>query len=138
MGLGLGCTPPAPSKESPYHIGVVLAERWTEHNHKEGQKYVDAFDGVTRAKDNIKWLVAQGDLITPDEGIQVTQSIIKKLSRNGNRAGSLELVFAEIGSGTEPQNQVANITGGKLLALHPPRAVADTICRPTVDRRPRF
>lgn len=138
MGLGLGCTPPAPSKECPYHIGVVLAERWTEYNHQQGQKYVDGFDGVTRAKDSIKWLVAQGDLITPDEGIQVTQSIVKKLSRNGNRAGSLKLVFDETRSGTELQNHLEDMTSGKLLALHPPWAVADIICRPTADRRPRF
>ncbi|KAH7012861.1 hypothetical protein EDB80DRAFT_834451 [Ilyonectria destructans] len=113
MGLGLGCTPPAPSKECPYHIGVVLAERWTEYNHQQGQKYVDGFDGVTRAKDSIKWLVAQGDLITPDEGIQVTQSIIKKLSRNGNRAGSLKLVFDETRSGTELRNHLEDMTSGR-------------------------
>ncbi|KAF7556188.1 hypothetical protein G7Z17_g1667 [Cylindrodendrum hubeiense] len=113
MGLGLGCTPPAPSKQSPYHIGVVLAERWTMYDHEQGQKYDDCFDHVKRANDNIKWLVAQGDLITEDKGIEVTQFIIKKLSRNGNRAGSLTLVLSELGSVIEPPTRLGNLTGGR-------------------------
>ncbi|KAH7176556.1 hypothetical protein EDB81DRAFT_42690 [Dactylonectria macrodidyma] len=113
LGLGLGCTPPAPSQKVPYYIGVILAERWTAFKHDQGQRYIDSFDRSAKAKDSIKWLVAQGDLITQDEGIQVSQTIIKKLSRNGNRAGTLTLVFAETGGASEPPNQLANITGGR-------------------------
>lgn len=115
LGLGLGCTPPAPSKKTPYYIGVVLAERWTTYKHGHGQRYVDSFDRLARARGNIKWLVAQGDLITQDEGIQVSQAVVKKLSRNGNRAGTLTLVFAETGGASEPPTQFAKITGGTFV-----------------------
>ena len=74
----------------------MLAERWTRFNHNADQKYQDSFDDLVRAKENIKWLVAKGDLITEEEGIQVSQPIAQKLSRNGNRAGVLKVVLSEL------------------------------------------
>ncbi|KPM41797.1 hypothetical protein AK830_g4680 [Neonectria ditissima] len=109
MGLGLGCRPPPPCKECPFHIGVVLAERWTVHKHELSQHYTDAFDKVSRAKESIKWLVAKGDLITQDEGIETTQSIVKKLSSNGNRAGTVTLVFAEFEATPQPPTRFEDI-----------------------------
>ena len=115
MGLGLGCDQPPPTKQCPYHIGVVLAERWTEYSHEQSQKYADTFDNKTRARDNIKWLVAKGDLITQDEGIAVSQRIIKKLTRNGNRAGAVTLAFSYVDGVTQPPTQMKQSVDGKFL-----------------------
>ncbi|KAI0532804.1 hypothetical protein GGR58DRAFT_522464 [Xylaria digitata] len=69
MGLGIGCEKPPPNSSAPCHIGVVLAERFAGYFHEESQRYNDSFDDILRAKDNIKWVVARGDLVTPREGI---------------------------------------------------------------------
>lgn len=118
MGLGVECVPPIPSMRCPYHIGVVLAERWTPYNHSEDQKYQDTFDDLQRAKENVKWLVGKDDLITDDEGIQVSQPIIKKLSRKGNRAGVLTLVISEGHESIVPSTQMNQYTDCEFL--HPP------------------
>ena len=113
MGLGVGCIPPAPVTQCPYHIGVVLAERWTRYSHEESQRYEDSFDNMARAKENIKWVVARGDLITQDEGIHVSQPIIKKLSRNGNRAGVLTLAFSMLDDVDEPPTHLSESIDSK-------------------------
>lgn len=115
MGLGVECIPPTPSMRCPYHIGVVLAERWARYNHNEDQKYQDTFDDLQRAKENVKWLVGKDDLITDDEGIQVSQPIIKKLSRKGNRAGVLTLVISEGNDSIVPSTQMNQYTDCKFL-----------------------
>lgn len=55
MGLGVGCEKPPLVTSAPYHIGVILAERFASYYHQEDQRYTDSFDGIERAKDHIKW-----------------------------------------------------------------------------------
>jgi hypothetical protein len=94
MGLGLGSELPAPNSSCPYHIGVVLAERFTSYAHEECQKYTDTFDNVPRARDNIKWVVAKDDLVTPHEGIEKKVKIVHKVTPTGKKAGRIEVVLS--------------------------------------------
>lgn len=95
LGLGLDCTPPPLAKPCPVHIGVVLAERWIGSFHSRAQKYMDTFDKEERAKNNIKWLVTQGDLITEKHPIKVTQKIVRKVSEEASRKGVIQIVFSK-------------------------------------------
>lgn len=54
--------------------------------------YIDEFDGKTRIKDQTKWLVAKGDLITEHDRLEKTIKISRKMGRTGNGAGSVTVV----------------------------------------------
>lgn len=118
MGLGVGCVPPPPCVACPYHIGVVLAERWTDYNGFDAsQKYEDTFDNQLRVQENIKWLVAKGDLITQDEGIEISQPIVRKFGRNGSKTGTLTIVLSALDGFSEPPTQVNNTLDSKFCHI---------------------
>ncbi|KAI3320302.1 hypothetical protein HD806DRAFT_507127 [Xylariaceae sp. AK1471] len=103
MGLGIGCELPPPNSSCPYHIGVVIAERFASYSHEECQKYTDTFDNVHRAKDNIKWVVAKDDLVTPHEGIEKKVKIVHKVTRTGKKAGRVAVVLScHVNTGQAP------------------------------------
>jgi len=118
MGLGIGCELPAPNIGCPYHIGVVLADRFKIYSHKEIQLYTDTFDGVNRAKDHIKWVVAKDDLVTPHEGIEKKVKIIHKVTRTGKKAGRVVTVLSnheDYWQETDRLSTLLNIHDGKVL-----------------------
>ncbi|KAF5027434.1 hypothetical protein F66182_454 [Fusarium sp. NRRL 66182] len=78
----------------PYHIGVVLSERWVEYAHDPDQEYKDRFGHASLAKGNIKWIVSKGDLIDPNKGsIDMTQPVVQKFAKTNNLSGRLTVVF---------------------------------------------
>lgn len=120
MGLGVGCDLPPPCIPCPYHIGVVLAERWNDYSGlAPSQKYEDTFDNQPRVKDNIKWLVAKGDLVTEDEGIEISQPVIRKFSRNGHRTGLITIVLSSFEGFSEPPTQLSNTLDSKFPSSLP-------------------
>ncbi|KAI5458969.1 hypothetical protein BGZ63DRAFT_269464 [Mariannaea sp. PMI_226] len=106
LGLGINCERPNVCVECPFYIGVVLAERWMMYNHDTRQEYQDSFDNKIRAKDNVKWLVNKGDLITTNERIEITQKIIRKIAQKGNKAGRVQLVFSTLDCVGQPPTQL--------------------------------
>jgi len=97
MGLGVDMQKPPPSIPCPFHIGVVAAERFVAYEHRRSQSYVDSFDKERRARDNIDWVVAKGDLIDPDEGIRTTLRLVRKTNPTGNKTGSVVIVTSRHG-----------------------------------------
>ncbi|KAI0415867.1 hypothetical protein F5X98DRAFT_376248 [Xylaria grammica] len=94
MGLGVYCEKPPPNSRAPYHIGIVLAERFARYAHEEWQRYDDSLDGVSRAKDHIKWVVAKGDLVTPHEQIAKKVKIVHKITPRGKKAGRVRVILS--------------------------------------------
>ncbi|KAI1737444.1 hypothetical protein F4680DRAFT_214502 [Xylaria scruposa] len=94
MGLGLRCEKPPHVASAPYHIGVILAERFASYCHQEDQCYVDSFDGISRAKDQIKWVVAKGDLVTPYEQIEKKVKIVHKITPRGKKTGRVKVILS--------------------------------------------
>lgn len=92
MGLQLGCWIPPPSKKCPFHVGVVLSQRFMHYEHHRRQRYTDSFDDVPRGNDNVKWVISKGDLIAPDEPISKTLRLVTKMTQPGHRPGSLTIV----------------------------------------------
>lgn len=112
MGLGVGCTIPPPALKCPYHIGVVLSKRFAEYDHELAQQYTDSFDNVARAKDNIKWVVARGDLVTNDGSIEKRVKILQKLTRTGKTTGRVTVVLSQHAGPREPSTQLTDAIGG--------------------------
>ncbi|KAI1373089.1 hypothetical protein F4677DRAFT_430205 [Hypoxylon crocopeplum] len=103
IGLGIGCEIPPASTRCPYHVGVVLARRFAEWDHYEEQKYTDSFDSISRARDDIKWVIAKGDLVSPLQGIEAKVRIIKKVTLKGSQTGRVVLVTSSFdGPGSPP------------------------------------
>ncbi len=94
MGLEIGCSMPPPCYGSPFHIGVVLAENFAEYAHQPSQKYTDSFDGLARARDNIKWVIAKGDLVETNARTSKTLKVVTKMSQPGHRPGSVTIVLS--------------------------------------------
>ncbi|KAI0125388.1 hypothetical protein BJ170DRAFT_501363 [Xylariales sp. AK1849] len=92
MGLGMGCTKPAPVVQFPYDIGIKIARRFASYDHDESQKYTDSLDWIERAKDNIKWIIGKGDLILPDSPTIKRETLVRKTTPNGNKVGTVVLV----------------------------------------------
>ncbi|KAM7182876.1 hypothetical protein V8F20_012817 [Naviculisporaceae sp. PSN 640] len=97
IGLGIGCQIPTPCRASPYHIGVEVSTEFRDYypdRETPHLMYVDEFDGKRRLKDQTKWMIAMGDLITPEDGIEKTVKIIRKMPRTGRLVGSVVLVLS--------------------------------------------
>ncbi|KAK3319151.1 hypothetical protein B0H66DRAFT_498128, partial [Apodospora peruviana] len=94
IGLGVGCEVPQKCVPCPYNIGLLVSTPFKQFEHNQSQLYTDTFTNQTRAKGHIKWVIAKGDLITQQEGIEKSVKIFKKMTRNGNRAGSVTIVTA--------------------------------------------
>ncbi|KAI0450091.1 hypothetical protein F5B21DRAFT_517692 [Xylaria acuta] len=94
MGLGVRCEKPLPVYSAPCHIGIILAERFASYCHQEDQRYTDSFDGVLRAKDHIKWVVARGDLVTPHEQIVKKVKMVHKINPNGKKTGRVNVILS--------------------------------------------
>ena len=105
MGLGMGGDRLVPVTGCPYHVGLVAAERFTSYDHEEAQRYTDSFDDVDRAKDNIKWIIAKGDLISPDQPIEKSTKVVWKTRPNGKKAGRVQLVFSDQDTPRTPATQ---------------------------------
>ena len=103
LGLGLDCDMPIPAERCPYHVGVVLSTRFSRFSHDESQIYMDSLehpDDAERAKEHIHWVISKGDLINParedgeDAGIYKEIPIIRRITRDGSKAGSLSIVMS--------------------------------------------
>lgn len=94
-GLGVHCDIPTECIKCPYHIGVVLSQRFTDFDHHPEQRYTDSFDNSERARDNIKWMVAKGDLITVEEGIDKQLKLVRKITSRGNQVGTVTIVTSD-------------------------------------------
>ncbi|KAI0428803.1 hypothetical protein F5Y09DRAFT_312038 [Xylaria sp. FL1042] len=94
MGLGVHCEKPPPSSSAPYHIGIILAERFVRYSHQEYQSYTDSFNNVLRAKDQIKRVVAKGDLVAPDKQIAKKVKLVHKINPNGKKAGRVRVILS--------------------------------------------
>ncbi|KAM7220175.1 hypothetical protein V8F06_004503 [Rhypophila decipiens] len=97
LGLGIGCEIPSPCVACPYHIGVAVSTEFMDYYPEQENPhllYVDKFDGKRRLKDQTKWIVAKGDLITVRDGIEKTVKISKKMTRAGNRVGSVVIILS--------------------------------------------
>jgi hypothetical protein len=106
MALDMGCgCPPPPVMTSPCHVGVVLASSFAEFKHNLQQRYEDSFDGAIRAKNEIKWIVNKGDLVTQEEGITKTIRTVRKLTPSGLKVGRVIIVTSQYeGRGEIPSN----------------------------------
>ncbi|KAF7544869.1 hypothetical protein G7Z17_g9616 [Cylindrodendrum hubeiense] len=67
---------------------------------QNGKICKDGLDNVTGEYDDIKWLIAKGDLISQDEGIQVAQGMVQKFGQGEKKAGTVTIVFTS-GQGAE-------------------------------------
>ncbi|KAH8894314.1 hypothetical protein GQ53DRAFT_643950 [Thozetella sp. PMI_491] len=99
LGLGIGCQIPAPVYECPYHIGVVVAERFTEYDYPGASRYEDTFDGSSRTRDHIEWLVEKGDLIDPSRPTTKEFKMVKKLTEGGARTGRVIIIYSTMDKG---------------------------------------
>jgi len=95
MGLGIGCTAPPVCFECPFHIGVLIAVEFKEHEHQENQAYIDMFDRRRRARNHIEWIAAKGDLITHDEPFEKTIKIMRKTTENARLTGSISVIVSD-------------------------------------------
>ncbi|KAJ2901809.1 hypothetical protein MKZ38_001347 [Zalerion maritima] len=96
IGLAVNCTPPPACVPCPFHLGVVISERFEEWNHQADQRYHDPRDGrgVTLAKENIKWLVDKGELLTGERDPSFIKivPITGKFKENGVKQGRITVV----------------------------------------------
>ena len=109
MGLGVDGNTPRRSLQCPYHIGIVAAESFLEFEHEPNQAYVDSFDKRERARDNIHWVVAQGDLISPDGGIQERIRLVRKTNPRGNKNGTVTIVTSRYQDVRYKPSKLANM-----------------------------
>jgi hypothetical protein len=107
MGLQLGCLAPAASARCPVYIGVMLSERFGEHIHEEGQKFTDSFDGVSRAKENVKWVVEAGDLIAHGDPIERQLILVAKMTTAGHKPGYVNIVIFREGALGGPSRRLS-------------------------------
>ncbi|KAF6806098.1 hypothetical protein CMUS01_14453 [Colletotrichum musicola] len=94
MGLGAGCDVPPAQLQCPFNIGVVVSARFTQFDHEDRQMYQDTLDGNYRARNHIKWVVKQGDLVSPGEGIVERVHVRRKFTQNGNKSGRVIVVLS--------------------------------------------
>ncbi|KAF6797596.1 Chaperone protein DnaK [Colletotrichum sojae] len=94
MGLGAGCDVPPAQLQCPYNIGVVVSARFTQFDHEDRQMYQDTLDGNYRARNHIKWVVKQGDLVSSGEGIVERVHVRRKFTQNGNKSGRVTVVLS--------------------------------------------
>jgi hypothetical protein len=106
MALDMGCgRPPPPVMTSPCHVGVVLASSFAGFKHNLQQRYEDSFDSAIRAKNEIKWIVNKGDLVTQEEGVTKTIRTVRKLTPSGLKVGRVIIVTSQYeGRGEIPSN----------------------------------
>ncbi|KAK3687821.1 hypothetical protein B0T22DRAFT_405788 [Podospora appendiculata] len=131
LGLGVGCEIPPRCIQCPYHIGVVVsATRFIEHDYDESQLYTDTFDHKKRLKSQAKWVIAKGDLITQHEGLEKRVKFVKKMTRAGNQAGSVDIVISNYTGPTDmmPEASRQEFSLDYDLSMIPPRD------RPTMFR----
>jgi hypothetical protein len=79
----------------PYHIGVVLSDRFDADNHLPSQQYYDTFDNTSRAKDAVQWAIAKGDLICPSEPLRTTVTILRRLTHTSRPTGTVTIVMSK-------------------------------------------
>jgi hypothetical protein len=115
MGLGIGCDIPPEVFNCPYHIGVRLAQRFAPYAHDESQKYSDSFDYERRARDNIKWVIAKGDLVAQDNPIVKTTTVIRKFTPTGNKKGTVVLVRSKYSESGLPPTKFSEQTCKDIL-----------------------
>jgi hypothetical protein len=92
MGLGIGCEVPSSCIKCPIHIGIVISQQFKEFDHKDGQKYTDSFENKPRARGAIKWLIAKGDLVEHNRGIEKSIKVIKKLAPTSPKSGGVFII----------------------------------------------
>lgn len=109
IGLGVGCEIPPSMTRCPIHLGVVLSRPVSVRSSEPSQTYTDSFDHSYRIRNDITWIVAKGDLITPD-GIDVSLKIIKKITRTGRKAGTVVIVSSS--KPGEPPSQYGEVRDG--------------------------
>lgn len=115
MAMDIGCGPLLhPNIPCPFHIGVVLATRYTSFDHELRQKYKDTFDGVDRAKDHIQWVVARGDLVTTD-GITERVKITRKFLPGGSLTGQINVVVSRCDGPRKPPSRFMVDDDGEYL-----------------------
>ena len=108
MGLGIGCPAPPVCFECPFYIGVLIAVEFKDHEHQDNQAYIDMFDRRRRARNNIKWFAAKGDLIAHDEPLEKTLKITRKTTENARLTGSISVIVSDEGgdlSGNIPASE---------------------------------
>lgn len=115
MGLGMGGDRLVPVIGCPYHIGFVVAERFASYDHDEFQRYTDSFDDGVRAKDNVKWIIARGDLVSPEQPIEKSTKVVWKTRPNGKKAGRIKLVFSSQTRPGVPATQLSRGHDGTFL-----------------------
>lgn len=96
MGLQLGYMWPPHSEYHlcPYHIGIVVAEDFAIYTHQPEQRYTDSFDGKARARDDVKWLIARGDVVEGSIPTIRTIRLVTRMSQAGRRPGSVTIVLS--------------------------------------------
>ncbi len=107
MGLGIGCDVPPACIPCPVHIGVVLSQRFVKWNHDPKQGYQDYFDKTNCAKDNIKWVIAKGDLIERDEPTSKSVKLTVEMRKPGYRPGSVSIVRSRVDASRRPTQLLA-------------------------------
>jgi hypothetical protein len=74
------------------HVGIQIAPFFAAYDHDEDQLYYDSFDHSKRARDNIKWLVAKGDLIPDGKPIVKCERVVRKVAHDSYRKRSIIIV----------------------------------------------
>lgn len=141
MGLGIGCGEiPPPNIKCPFHVGVVASTRFADFDHDPPQKYVDTFDGVARARDQICWLIAKGDLVTHDQGIEERLIVVRKSKPTGKKTGTVIVVTSQYDGAGEPPSKLT-VQNDRSYSLPlpreelPPRLTLSCSITPPVERR---
>ncbi|KAK8137029.1 hypothetical protein PG984_004969 [Apiospora sp. TS-2023a] len=92
IGGGVDCLIPAEVTEAPEHVGIILATRFADYERTVSQRYADSFEPGSRVRPNIQWVVAKGDLVLHDQPILKRETIVRKLTSDGSRKGTLIVV----------------------------------------------
>ncbi|KAH8730936.1 Hsp70 family protein [Phaeosphaeriaceae sp. PMI808] len=77
------------------HYGTHLDPRFCASIHTEDEAYISEYDGVKRAKNQVAWLVKQGQDLTTTESAHAEISLIQTFWPNQKRRVTLNLVACD-------------------------------------------
>lgn len=104
-GLGIGMACPDPVQACPYHLGVVITEIFASYKHKAEDLFHDEVGRIPRAKGQLHWLLAKGDLIQPMKPTVATYQFTKKFQKKDIKTFRLLVV---INNADEPPTRKAD------------------------------
>jgi hypothetical protein len=104
-GIGIGMSKAPTIKSCLRHYGICVTHRYEEWRHDAAEVTQDTYRGVRVVRDQLLWLVKQGDAILPAQPIYKTIQIEADFTQQQLDQGStISLVFAATNVPIPPSN----------------------------------